>query len=300
MELGRAFLKMARWSDVTSPVIVIGMHRSGTSVLLSLLAELGLFIGRDLDENSESRLFQEINEWLMRQCGGQWDAPAPLDLLMSVDEVLPAVDEYVDYRLNGLPSARFMGIGRYLRGDRVKAMTVPWGWKDPRNTFTLPFWLRHFPQAKVIHIRRHGADVAGSLLQRSARSAAAAVERYRRYKVLSVIRPKRYGFVESLRCATVDGAFSLWLEYLEQATKVLMDVESSRVMDVRYEDVLSSPIENLRKLAAFTGLEPRDGDIERAARRLDRTRAFAYLRDTRLANLSQRCQIDLRRHGYAP
>jgi hypothetical protein len=46
---------------------------------------------------------------------------------------------------------------------------MAWGWKDPRNSITLPVWLKLFPDARVIHIVRNGVDVAESLYRRQQR-----------------------------------------------------------------------------------------------------------------------------------
>jgi hypothetical protein len=39
------------------PVIILGMHRSGTTMVTKLLEEVGLFVGDRLDENHEAVLF---------------------------------------------------------------------------------------------------------------------------------------------------------------------------------------------------------------------------------------------------
>lgn len=45
----------------TRPVIVLGMHRSSTSMLVGLLRELGLWIGHQAPRNNEARLFRRLN-----------------------------------------------------------------------------------------------------------------------------------------------------------------------------------------------------------------------------------------------
>lgn len=51
------------------------MHRSGTSLLVKILQELGVFMGMDLEHNSESKFFIEVNEWMLNQAGASWDNP---------------------------------------------------------------------------------------------------------------------------------------------------------------------------------------------------------------------------------
>ena len=66
--------------------------------------------------------------------------------------------------MNVLCIAGFLGWKRYLAYRSLERFDQPWGWKDPRNVFTLPLWLRVFPEAKIIYIVRNGVDVAASLL----------------------------------------------------------------------------------------------------------------------------------------
>ena len=57
------------------PVIVIGMHRSGTSLMVKILEELGVFMGADQEHNKESIFFIWINKWIMHQTHASWDNP---------------------------------------------------------------------------------------------------------------------------------------------------------------------------------------------------------------------------------
>lgn len=40
-----------------SPILIIGMHRSGTSMITRKLESLGLFLGNEKDENDEAFFF---------------------------------------------------------------------------------------------------------------------------------------------------------------------------------------------------------------------------------------------------
>ena len=60
------------------PIIVIGMHRSGSSLLVKVLQELGVFMGNDFEENNESMFFNKINDWRLLQAGASWDIPENL------------------------------------------------------------------------------------------------------------------------------------------------------------------------------------------------------------------------------
>ena len=58
-----------------------------------------------------------------------------------------------------------------------------WGWKDPRNSLTLPFWLRLIPNLKVIICLRNPLEVARSLTVRNATSLAFGLNLWRSYNL---------------------------------------------------------------------------------------------------------------------
>ena len=57
------------------PVLVVGMHRSGTSLLARLLAEMGLCLGPDLTPLYESRFFRRLNQEILGRAGASWTRP---------------------------------------------------------------------------------------------------------------------------------------------------------------------------------------------------------------------------------
>src|ERR1700710_1027510 len=122
------------------PVIFIGMHRSGTSMLARLLEELGMFFGAVKDQNNEALFFQDLNEWLLTQCGGRWDNPAVFNRYFWRNAATGKGTELYLRKLLVSPRAvQFLGARYAMRG--IPGLETPRGWKDPRNTFTLPLWL---------------------------------------------------------------------------------------------------------------------------------------------------------------
>ena len=66
-------------------LFVVGMHRSGTTMITNMLRALGLFTGWQLQHNSEAMFFVTRNEKLLNVCGGNWANPAPVDKLLTDD-----------------------------------------------------------------------------------------------------------------------------------------------------------------------------------------------------------------------
>lgn len=280
------------------PIIVIGMHRSGTSVVTDILESLGLFMGHRKDKNNESIYFNDLNSWLMRQSGGSWDRPLPIKELVEDDRVLEVLLDYLDITLCSTRSISYLGMLKYLKYRSLRRIDVPWGWKDPRNTFTLPLWLKLFPDAKVIHIYRHGVDVANSLKVRRDISLSREIKRYYKAKNLYRVFKKNRGFSGIGRCSSIEGCFSLWEEYIDEAKLQIGNMDKNRVYEIKYEVFLEEPVKTIEDLVLFCALKKNDNIIEKSAKRIDRSRAYAYKSDEGLLDFSKEVEGKLKVFEY--
>jgi len=280
------------------PVIFIGMHRSGTSMLGRMLEELGVFFGARKDINNEALFFQDLNEWLLGQCGGRWDYPQPFNqYFWRNEDVIKWTEIYLRNLLASPRVVQFLGVRRFLSGG-MRSLNEPWGWKDPRTTFTLPVWLRIFPNARVVSIERNGVDVAQSLVTRERAILGDAPHFYQKYRMAFFLRLRRGGFAHSPRCLALEDAFSLWEEYTAQADRVIAQVPAEKVLALRYEEVLADPVKWLGETAAFCKLEVEPARIERAARNIKADRAQAYQSDSDLARFAAAHATALSARGY--
>jgi len=242
---------------LTPPIIIIGMHRSGTSLLSRLLAESGVFQGYARDEHNESLFFQIINENIFRQEGLNWDQPQELHRILTDPDKRSLTAEYIVNLLE-----------YYYGPDQDQGMekntfnfTSPWGWKDPRNTVTLPAWLQVFPDSKVIHIIRNGIDVAVSLWRReTSRRDDGADPHY------------------SKRCQSLTGCFELWKNYVEIGRNSCL--QSTSVIEVVYEDLVSKPEETIQSIFTFLKLADQSMPIGEISS-IRPERRLAYLDDDR-------------------
>ena len=116
-----------------SPIVVAGMHRSGTSYLASVLAAAGVAMGTRLvepDANNprgyfEDRDFLALNRRLM--LASTDDAPGHRDWGWTETE-----------HWEEGPAAGVRTAARELLAARREGRR--WGWKDPRTTLVLDFW----------------------------------------------------------------------------------------------------------------------------------------------------------------
>lgn len=267
------------------PVIVIGMHRSGTSLIARMLEGLGLFMGDRKEENNEALFFLHLNEWLLSQAGCRWDNPAPFDQLLAVPELRERAIRGIGTVFDSAHLRTYLGGGAYRRFRTRGAFPEPWGWKDPRNTFTLPLWLELFPQARVVHVYRHGTDVAKSLAVRGRRYLETRPPTIRG-RPFWRRRVRLSQLAESPRCLSLEGGVALWVEYLDRARKH-REALGERFVEVRYEDFLAEPARHLAGLAGWLGLESDARRVDRLTRAVNPSRAYSYRTDPRLVAFSE-------------
>ncbi len=281
---------------MNGPIIIIGMHRSGTGMLVRMLEQMGLFIGKQLDTNHEAIFFQNANQYLLRICGGIWDHPLSIDHLRNYPEIWDMVTSYLYHVMNSRHVVAYLGWSKFLRYRTPSNLSTPWGWKDPRNTYTLPAWLELFPEAGVIHIYRHGVDVANSLKTRNEKEITLKRDRYRQSDRLSRLR-KRVGFVPSLRCMSLEGGFSLWEEYLQQASQHIQRL-GDQAVEIKYEDFLGDPVPFIKGLSEFCHLTVSPLIIDKVVSMVSQSHAYAHRNIPELLSFSNQVSKRLRLAGY--
>ncbi len=278
-----------------SPLVVIGMHRSGTRVLVEILDKLGVFMGADRQADSESVAFMSINEGILHQCGAFWSEPMSAHFVLAqpetVEQLAVSAREALEAQLH-----EYAGPSGWHLHASPKAWP-PFGWKDPRNTFTLPVWKRVFPHLKAIHIVRHGVDVAASLARRHAAALRAATGEAVP-PALTVIRDHALGILSSRRGWTLAEALTMWEQYVEKGRQESAAL-GERALEVRYEELLTQPEQLIPLIAQFCGV-PAPARHAGFVESLNLGRAFAFRRDPELVDFAHAAREVLARYGYAP
>lgn len=292
--LSAYFQNMPDSLSARPPLIIAGMHRSGTTLVARLLASLGVFLGWRTERNGEARTFLEINKWLLLQAGGAWDFPPPAERFAE-----PRARElclrFMRYALNSVWFSFYLGRPHLRPGAPPPRYPDPWGWKDPRNTITLPLWAELYPDAPVVYVVRHGVDVAASLLERRARRLDRISRRFAlgRHAYWLRLRKRR---IET-GPGSLDQGLALWQRYQELA-EAASHCYPETFLQLRYEDLLADPVASLRRLVRHVGIEPGEASLRAAARSVRPERAFAYRDDPELAACAARHASLLARYGY--
>lgn len=204
------------------PVCIVGMHRSGTSMVANLLRLSGLYLGEEADlaiagpDNPDG--FWEhprlvvINDHILNELGGAWDVPPPTPV------------RWAGIRLDHLRATAAVVVQEFEGRE-------PWGWKDPRTSLTLPFWLNLLSDTKVVVVLRHPLEVAASLRQRGGHGHTS------------------HAF-----------GVTLWSTYNE---RIFASVPAEARIVTHFDAYFHDPVTEVQRLLAFVGLPITDDGLER-------------------------------------
>jgi hypothetical protein len=159
----------------------------------------------------ENTQLSTINDEILKHLGGAWDCPPPAPESWDADAALAPL------------KARARDVIA-LVGKRE-----PWGWKDPRNCLTAPFWKSLVPDLRFVICVRNPLEVIHS-------------------------QQKRQGFTSAL-------TQSLWLRYYRD---LLVAAPLERRVVTHYESYFANPTAELRRVLAGVGIGASEEAIERA------------------------------------
>lgn len=212
--------------DAATLIVVLGMHRSGTSVIVRAMntmgAELGDNLGLAVAGENDKGFFEdldivEINEGILAAAGAKWHTLEPIEF-SKIDA----------QKLNTLRAKAIFAL-RAKCGDRTFAL------KDPRLSRLLPFWQPIFD--------RLGLRVAYVIAVRNPISVGRSLQKRDRF--------------------ALDRSYSLWLNHMVPALQATRD--RLRVI-VEYDRLVDSPRGELLRIAEHLGLvldDTRASDFER-------------------------------------
>ncbi len=151
-----------------------------------LLYRIGLYLGSredlvpagesNVDGHWEHKEFLRLNENILRSYSGSWDLPPSLTPgWHKEDNLQEARDSALDL----------------IEGFRTQEW---WGWKDPRNSLTMPFWIDLLPDMKVVVCVRNPFEVANSLRKRGISSIFFGLNLWKAYNLslLDALHQEQY------------------------------------------------------------------------------------------------------------
>lgn len=112
--------------------------------------------------------------------------------------------------------------------EKKKPEAVRWGDKTPRNTYSLHWINRVYPNCQFVHILRDPRDVVNSYL--------------------------KAGLYQDLNAAAYR-----WLESITEIDHFKRKIPANRCIEIRYEELVRFPEKKTKELCAFLGLEYNPG-----------------------------------------
>ena len=183
-------------------IVILGMHRSGTSALTRLLSLRGAALPRRLmppvKNNNETGFWEPqeivfVHDQLLAAMGSRWDDVRPLNAQWFAGD---AAKDF-QYRLVTIVQEEFGSSPLFVL-------------KDPRICRLLPLWMKVFEQADIkpffVLVVRHPFEVVSSLQERDGFSSNKAIILWLRH-VLEAERESR-GYPRSV--VTFDAILSDW------------------------------------------------------------------------------------------
>jgi hypothetical protein len=212
-----------------APIFIVGVPRSGTTVLRVLL-----------DSHSKIAALPET-PWLLGAYGPE---PSLRGVLQGLIEGRYGAARNV----KGVEPEHVIAAGRVFLETMFEPMLRARGksvlvFKTPADIRHLDFLLKLAPDAFYIHITRDGRDVAMSQLAKRG-SFFNDLKEYR-----------RLGFANLLQ---------RWAEW-ERRIRTLLYRDGVRVVHIRYEDLIADPARELARITAFIGMPFEAGMLDYAS-----------------------------------
>ena len=278
-----------------SPIIVTGIHRSGTSLLTRIMENNSVYFGKNKDINNESIFFQNINKWIMSANSSTWDNPRSFidtinkesfDMLLSKIRIL----------LNSRSNYRYFGNRGIIKKGNFFNLDCNWGWKDPRNIFTLPFWITLFPASKIVIVKRHPYDVSMSLIKRNIKlkdKDYKNIYKFTPYFLIPFLNLANFSNLGSLNIATIEDAMDLYDVYFNEVVKISNKYKKN-VYLVKYEDIILDSKSVLTQIFNFCKL---DSNHIKLLETINKDRVYNY--KSEIINFDDKKYADkLKEYGY--
>ncbi len=201
--------------SLNNGIVVLGMHRGGTSLVAQLVKLWGAYA--DLSALLQGDQFNPRGYW------------EPVPLVALNDELLEAVQSRwsVPPDSSAAPVLTAMGCQGSFRDRALELLAPlseakqPWFWKDPRLSVLLPFWKQLWGKVRYIVAVRDPGDIADSLTNRDGMSARVS--------------------------------FLLWHKYMSDILAA-EDVHATAIF-VGYENLLTNPRKESERLCSFLDQE---------------------------------------------
>ncbi len=218
-----------------NPYIILGVHRSGTSLMSRIFDKTGIFMGINQNINSEADFFFKINKNLLKETNSNAYFFENSLKAFENKNFITEKTVFLKKHINKKIKFKFFGLKNYLK-YAFENKKIKWGFKDPRTIIFFPIWAKIFPDAKFLIIFRNPIDVCMSIYYFE----------QKRWKQKLKKRPD-LKFEMPL-----EKTFEVWKNFTEILIK-LSEKENPNIISVKYEELRNTEV--LKKIIKFTNSE---------------------------------------------
>ncbi|PHI20696.1 hypothetical protein CEQ90_06500 [Lewinellaceae bacterium SD302] len=217
----------------TNCLIIIGMHRSGTSLFAGWLHRCGVRLGEDL-------------------LGANYTNPTghfeDNDFLRLHKAIL--LDNGLDYKVQDrkeitISPQREDEIKRLVNKKITKNKNELWGWKEPRTSLFLDSYLKFIPSAKVVIIYRPAEEVVASLISRERKKIKRRLNKIAMLKDLALQKLNETDKVKMY--------LKVWDEYNSSIIETCEKLTKDQFRLFSMQDIVKSPGDVLSNIESLVG-----------------------------------------------
>ena len=237
-----------------SPFVIGGVGGSGTRVVAKLLIEAGINMGHDLndslDDLSFTVLFKRSGLWPLadnlssleialriylearrQSCVNRYEALGR----EQIEELFAEIAQEGSWREAGSIEDRFTALLHGIGSTKSRSKSL-WGWKEPNSHVVLPYLLATLPNIKYLHVVRNGLQMAESQNQNQLKVWGRAF------------------LGEEATGSSAQNSFDYWCAVQERILAIT-EQHGDRIISVRYEDIIDSPLLSARQIGSFLGID---------------------------------------------
>ena len=244
------------------PLFILGCVRSGTTMVRNLLRRQP-----DVICPEETHYFRYGDPFHTPPNDRQLKNTPTLQKHREIDGI--QADDFDRLHRQSLTRGELMCRHVHFMAQSRGLTSYRWFDKTPQNVYGLPLLAAEFPAARFLHLVRNPLNVVASL------------------KLGKVIK-----------VTDIQGACNYWIEavtIVRQMTPVLED----RLLEIRYEDLTSSPVANMQKVLAFSDIGERADLYSAKDTHAERDQYLRILSEEEQDIVRQRCRPLAELYGYA-
>ncbi len=250
----------SQYNTQVRPLFIVGCVRSGTTLVRNLLRRQP-----DVICPEETHYFRYAEPFRPTQAVQLRNSPT-LRKHREIDGITP--EDFEKMLQNSRSRGDLMRHHVHHMAQARGLENYKWFDKTPQNVYGIPLICAEFPNARFLHLVRNPLNVVASL---------------------------KLGKV--MKVPDTIGACNYWIEAVTIIRQLAPFLRDS-LLELRYEDFTSEPVENMRKLLEFSELGTQDDLYGPNDAHQERNQFSNVLDDTAKAIVIERCGPLAREYGY--